>query len=340
MADHPQFKITPRLLSLLTAITELKAWIVSSTVDVPWLMALQRDTAARLAHSSTAIEGNPLSLGQVQGLSRGDKVQAEERSRHEVLNYFKALAWIEKESAGARFTEKKLFSLHRMITQGLMSQDQIGRYKSKQNLVVDGQGKAVYIPPKPAECARLTRELAAWMNQSHQADLHPLIVGAVAHHRMLSIHPFADGNGRVSRALGIWVLFTRRFDTRHLFAWDEYFEADRSQYYQKIQQARELDDDLTYWLEYTAQGLQSALEKTRDRITALQIKKKGFRFTVTAQQEQVLRFIREHGKVKSADIGNAFKCTRSRVNQVVKPLVDADILKREGETRATTYRVA
>lgn len=146
-----------------------------------------------------------------------------------------------------------------------------------------------------------------WINQSLKEKIHPAIAGALAH---------------------------------HLFAWDEYFEADREKYYQKIQQVRELDQDITYWLEYAAEGLVDALQKTEERITALQIQSKGLRLSVSARQEEVLRFIREKGKVKSTHIGKAFKLTRSRVNQLVKPLVEASILVREGKTRSTTYRIA
>ena len=339
MSYQPSYEITTRLLDLLTRAAELRLWIVNSTVDVPWLPALQKDTAARLAHSSTAIEGNSLSLNQVQLLAQGDAVHAQDKSKKEILDYLAALKWIEKQSLNRLMTEKKLLLLHKKITLNTLVQG-TGRYKIRPNRIVDGRGRTVYTPPPPEKARKMTLELIHWINQTSKSKIHPLMVSAIAHHRLLSIHPFADGNGRISRALGIWVLYTRGFDSRHLFAVDEYFEADRGRYYEKIQQARELDDDLTYWLEYVAAGIVDTLEKTKERIASLQIRHKNSKLVLTRRQEEVLRFIRERGKVNSAEIVKAFRLTRSRVNQLVKPLVEASVLIQEGATRATTYRIS
>ena len=340
MREEPRFRITSRLLDLITQATELRVWIAEAAVDVPWLLSLQKDTAARLAHSSTAIEGNPLSLDEVKLLAQGDPVFAQEKLKKEVLDYLRALKWIEKEAPNSLITEKKLLYLHKLITQNTLPKKEAGRYKTRPNRIVNAHGRTVYIPPVPGVVKKLTRNLLTWMNQNSNSKLHPIIVSAITHHRLVSIHPFMDGNGRVSRALALWVLYTRQFDTQHLFALDEFFEADRNRYYDKIQQVRELDHDMTYWLEYAAEGLVQTLEKTKERIHSLQIQNKDSRLRLSERQEQVLRFIRGRGKVKSSDIRNAFDLTRSRVNQVVKPLVDAGVIIQEGATRSTTYRIA
>jgi Fic family protein len=72
----PRFDISPRLLSLVTQAAEIRAWINSAVVDAPWLPILQRETSARLAHSSTAIEGNPLTLREVEVLARGEGIES------------------------------------------------------------------------------------------------------------------------------------------------------------------------------------------------------------------------------------------------------------------------
>jgi Fic family protein len=125
-----------------------------------------------------------------------------------------------------------------------------------------------------------------------------------------------------------------------LFALDEYFEQDRQLYYDKIQQARDLDDDLSYWLEYIAQGIVVALERTQKRILSLRIRAKFPRIVLTKRQEDVLRFLRDKGRAKTPDIQNAFKLTRSRINQILKPLLEAGLVKRQGQTRSTSYGLA
>ncbi len=337
---RPKFEITSELMGLLTLATELKAWITQAVVDVPWLPALQRDTAARLAHSSTAIEGNPLALPEVEALARGESTGTPEKAAQEVKNYLAAMRWIWNKKAGASVTEKDLLQLHVLLTAKVMESAQVGRYKTKPNRVIDHNGRTIYTPPGP-DCAKpLTQQLLSWISGAEAAKHHPVIVNGVAHHRLVSIHPFADGNGRIARALGVWLLYTRGFDTQHLFALDEFYEADRQRYYDKIQQARDLDDDLSFWLEYSAEGVVETLKKTRDRIVSLQVTAKAPKMRLTKRQEDVLRFLRDKGRAKAPDIEAAFGLTRSRVGQIVKPLVDAGLVIREGQTRATSYRLA
>jgi Fic family protein len=337
--DSPRFQISPELLRLLTQATELKAWIAQAVVDVPWLPALQRDTAARLAHSSTAIEGNPLALPDAQAFARGESTGAPEKAAREVKNYLTATRWVWNKKIDAAVTEKDLLHLHRLLTAGVLPAEQTGRYKTTSNRVIDHNGRTVYTPPGPDRAKSLTLELIAWINAPETDKLHPVIVNAIAHHRLVSIHPFADGNGRAARALGVWLLYTRGFDTQHLFALDEFYEADRQRYYDKIQQARELDGDLSFWLEYAAEGVVETLKRTRDRIASLQVTATAPRFRLTGRQEDVLRFLRDKGRAKSPDIEAAFRLSRARVGQIIKPLVEAGLVIREGQTRATTYRL-
>lgn len=336
---QPQFHISPELLRLVTSATELKAWINAAVVDVSWLPILQRETAARLAHSSTAIEGNPLTLPEVEALARGEEIGATAKDKQEILNAIAAMNWIWARKADAPIKESDLLHLHRILTRKVLIDEQSGHYKTRPNRIVDHRGITVYTPPQPAKAGPLTRELLEWINSIASETLHPIIAGAIAHHRFVSIHPFTDGNGRISRALAIWLLYSRGFDTHHLFALDEFFEQDRQRYYQKIQQARELDDDLSYWLEYVAEGLVETLNNVKERILGLRVTIKAPHIVLTKRQEDILRFLRDRGRVKSPDIEKAFSLTRARIGQIIKQLIESGIIIREGQTRATTYRL-
>lgn len=343
---RPAFSITPELLRLLTAAAELRVWIGQAAVDVAWLPALQRDTAQRLAHSSTSIEGNPLTLPEVEALARGEEIGAAAKAKHEVLNYLAAMRWIWGKRPGETggnaggIVESDLLKLHKLLTQKTIADEQSGHYKPRPNRVVDHMGRTIYTPPGPKDARPLTRALLAWVNSAEAGRLSSVVVNAIAHHRLVSIHPFADGNGRTARALGVWLLYTRGYDTHHLFALDEFYQQDRRRYYDKIQQVRDLDDDLTGWLEYVAEGTVETLKMTRNRIASLQVAAKTPKIILTRRQEDFLRFMRDSGRVKSPDLEKAFGLTRSRVAQVIKPLVVAGLIAREGRTRATTYRMA
>ncbi len=88
MSYQPEFRITPALLARVEAIAAVRERIQSATVQVAWIPALQKDTRARNAHSSTAIEGNPLTLEEVRQVeSRAELFPAASRARREVLNW-------------------------------------------------------------------------------------------------------------------------------------------------------------------------------------------------------------------------------------------------------------
>src|SRR5450432_1677056 len=97
MSYHPIYTIAPLLLSRVEQVAALRERILAAAVQVPWIPALQKDTRIRNAHSSTAIEGNPLTLEQVRAIEEGREIVAvPSRAQREVVNYFAALRHIEK----------------------------------------------------------------------------------------------------------------------------------------------------------------------------------------------------------------------------------------------------
>ena len=115
MSYHPQFTITSALLTRVEGIAALRERIQGAAVQVPWIPALQKDTRARNTHSSTAIEGNPLTLEEVRALEEGTTVAAPARARREVLNYFAALRHVEKQATKKRLMHEDIFRLHAII---------------------------------------------------------------------------------------------------------------------------------------------------------------------------------------------------------------------------------
>jgi Fic family protein len=224
--------------------------------------------------------------------------------------------------------------LHTYITRGLVSKEKLGRYKRKQNFVVDARGHTIYTPPSPGETKKLVQDLLRWVHSSR--TIHPVIVSAIFHHQIVSIHPFSDGNGRVARAASQWILYQRNFDPYQILALDDYYARDRKTYYEKIQQARELDYDLTYWIEYVAVGAVQAFEHVYNRLTAY-AHDKDAAIVITPRQEELLQLIREHEGIGSQIICRKLKINRARVHQLMVPLVNAGMVSKEGRARATRY---
>ncbi|HWY75167.1 MAG TPA: Fic family protein, partial [Verrucomicrobiae bacterium] len=255
MGYEPQFKITPLLLGRAEQIAALRERIQAATVQVPWIPALQKDARTRSTHSSTAIEGNPLTLEQVRAVAEGRAVPAiPSRARREVTNYFAGLQFIETKAAIPRITHEDIFILHRILAEKVMDQGMAGRYRTIQVKV------GTYIPPPPQDVSGLMFELLSWWN-NESVQLSPVLSSAILHYRFEAIHPFADGNGRSGRALALWELYRRGFDTHHIFSVDEFYWEDRARYYRELDAVRKAGEDLTHWLEYSAEGLLKTLER-------------------------------------------------------------------------------
>lgn len=330
MAYEPIFIITPRLLALVETVAALRERIQGAAVELSWIPALQKDSRSRTVHASTAIEGNPLTLEQVRALEEGRPLAASDRrSEREVLNYFAGLRYVEKHAARKTIQHEDVFELHRILADGVMDQGEAGRYRS---IAVRVGG---YTPPPAAEVSGLMFELLEWWNRK-AGELSPVLSSAVLHHRFESIHPFADGNGRTGRALALWELYRRGFDTHHIFSVDEYYWEDRPRYYEALDTVRRQGDDLTGWIEYCAEGLRQTLERAWLRIQSFNVQSPG-KLVLRPRQERLLQLLRDHGSMMPAELWAALKVSRQGAMDLLRPLLEAGLVEKVGGKKTGRY---
>jgi len=329
----PNYRISDYFLSCIEKITALQTEIRRSRIRLPALLQLQTEAFNRNVHSSTWIEGNQLSLRQVADVGQRKRVQADERQMREVENYIQVLHWIH-DHAEKGVSEKDLLRLHRLITRGLVDEPKSGQYRRIQNYVMDGRNVVVFQPPDASAVPKLIKELVDWVNQG--LETNAVIASAVFHHQFVTIHPFTDGNGRLARAASLWILYWKKYDPFHIVALDDYFARDREMYYMKIRQARELDYDLTYWLDYVAKGILETMDDVMRRIYQLSASP-AKPVAISAKQEVLIHFLKQNHGCGSKEIGEGLKINRARVNQLIAPLVKAGLVKVEGKARTTRY---
>jgi Fic family protein len=328
---QPQFVITSRLLSRIEEIASLREKVLAATVQVPWIPALQKDSRLRNAHSSTAIEGNPLTLEQVRALEEGRELPAATpRSKQEVLNYFAGLRFIEKHLHKSPLTHEDILKLNKVIAGAVMDQGTAGRYRT----IAVRVGK--YMPPPPGDISGLMRELLEWWNVAAPM-LSPVLTSAIVHYRFESIHPFADGNGRTGRALALWELYRRGFDTHHIFSVDEWFWADRPRYYAALDDTRKQGGDLTHWLEYNAEGLQVTLEKVWMRVQRLAAKSGRKKLVLRPRQEQLLQMLRDRKSMTPQEIWDGLGVSKQGALDLLRPLIKAGLVRRVGTNKTGRY---
>lgn len=333
MSYKPQFTVTPALMARVERIAALRERILAAAVDVAWIPAIQVDARARNAHSSTAIEGNPLTLEQVRAVDEGREVPAiADRARREVVNYLAGLRFIEKNAEKSVIEDEDILELHRIVAADVMDQGDAGRYRSIRVRV------GSYIAPRPEEVAVLMRELLEWWS-TEAADLSPVLSSAILHYRFEAIHPFADGNGRTGRALALWELYRRGFDTHHIFSVDEFYWEDRPRYYEALQAVRRQKEDLTSWLEYVAEGLELCLERVWMRIQQFAARSDGEKLTLRPRQEQLLQLLGDRGRLAPREIWDALGVSRQGAMDLINPLIEAGLVVREGTRKSGYYRI-
>lgn len=333
MPFNPTFQTTPHLLKVLEEIAGLHGRIQQATIGVAWVPALQKEAAIRQAHGSTAIEGNPLTLAEVKILAEGgDLPHAKPRAVQEVLNYLAALRFIEKAAKIESIKEKDVLKLHSIIGQkGALDRAPVGAFRNYGVRVGD------HVAPPAKDVPKLMRELLEWLNGPGRA--WPAVVGsAILHYQFELVHPFGDGNGRVGRALVTWELYRRQYDTHHIFATDEVLLDDRVSYYRAFHRAQLSAPDLTGWIEYIAESVEEALSRAWKRIEKISASFKGKQITLTPRQEKLISILRDAPR-SIAEIQNELGVGKSGAHFILKSLIEAGLIKREGGHKTGRYRI-
>jgi Fic family protein len=327
----PAYTITPLLLSRVEEVAALRERILAAAVQVPWIPALQKDTRIRNAHSSTAIEGNPLTLEQVRAIEEGREIPATaQRARREVANYFAGLRFVEKNAKADTITHAQVLKLHRIMAGDVMDQGKAGQYRDIRVKVGN------YIAPRSEDVKPMMSDLLEWWNKQ-AGKTSPLLSSAIVHHQFEIIHPFADGNGRAGRMLSLWELYRRGFDNHHIFSIDEFYWEDRPRYYAALENVREEEGDLTGWLEYSAEGLRVTLEKVWSRIQKLTARAGKAKLVLRPKQEQLLHLLREHKALTPREIWDALGVSKQGALDLLRPLIKAGLVRRIGTKKTGRY---
>jgi Fic family protein len=325
----PLYTITPALLSQVEQVAALRERILAAAVQVPWIPALQKDTRVRNAHSSTAIEGNPLTLEQVRAIEEGREIAATmPRPRREVNNYFAGLRFVEKNVRWTAITHAQVLKLHRIMAGEVMDQGQAGQYRTIRVKVGN------YIAPPPEQVRPMMSELLEWWNKQ---QLSPVLSSSIVHHQFEKIHPFADGNGRTGRMLSLWELYRRGFDNHHIFSIDEFYWENRPRYYAALEKVQRERDNLTSWLEYNAEGLRVTLESVWTRIQKLSAHAGKTKLVLRPKQEQLLHLLRERRALSPREIWDGIGVSKQGALDLLRPLMKAGLVRRIGTRKSGRY---
>lgn len=326
----PRFAVTPRVYTLLEQIGQAHEQLRSSLITVPWVPSLVRDAMARAAWGSTAIEGCTLSLAAIKGLLEGkDAAGYPDHHVRMARNYLDALSWLQKREKAKSVNEQDVLRLHAMIAEGAVDEGPIGAYRKTDVRA------GLYVCPPWRQVPQLTRDLLRWLNTSAHA-LPVVFSSALLHLRVVEIHPFRDGNGRLARALATWQLYRMGFDTLHVFALDDVLLEHRALYIKHLQRTQVEGQGMGGWLEFMAEAVLETLARVQKRVQSLGLAGTA-PLSLTVRQEKLLRLLRERGPLAIRDLARALRVTSPGAHYALKPLLQRGIVKRLGQHKTTRY---
>jgi len=274
MPFNPKYTITDKILNNLTAIAAAREVIEQSYIVPKWEAKLRRQALLHNTHSSTAIEGNKLSLEQVEALADGKDVIATNKDKQEVLNYIEALEKVPALAEKGKIKAADLLNIHRIITKNVMQNStDSGVFRNRQvfvgKRVFDGTSfkeEVEYMPPKTEEVPQLVEEFIDWLNLDKTRGINPVLSAGIVHYEIARIHPFIDGNGRTARLFATLILYLSDFDHRRIFALDDYYDRDRQAYYAALKTAQQNNGDITQWIGYFTTGVAYSVNAAREAV--------------------------------------------------------------------------
>lgn len=334
----PNYNYNNKIVNDLLEINSIRDFIVNAPLIVEMEISLKRDALLKSAHHSTAIEGNPLTLNQVDELAQGLKITAQKKAQQEVLNYLNVLRNLDEYSENGKITEKSVLKLHQDITHYTLEYTYLeGQYRTIPVYVVNKKGEVVFTPPPDNLVPIETQKFIEWIN-SDAKELNPVIAAGIIHYEFVRIHPFVDGNGRTARALAALFLYLNRFDTDRFFTLDEYYDNDMPAYYDALNSVDPETQDLTGWLEYFLEGFLISIIEIKDQILLFSPEKAtAKRIKLSEKQMKIIEYIHLNGQISNFEVQKLLNVSRQGAYKYLRSLMDLDLVEKKGGSRSTYY---
>lgn len=348
MLNTDTFLITPEILSLIARIDEFKgAWRALGTLAPERLSALRRVATIESIGSSTRIEGSKLSDREVERLLSNLEIKSfSTRDEQEVAGYAELMDLVFSSWQDIPFTENYLKQLHQILLR--YSEKDVrhrGQYKTNSNSVAafDENGVQIGIvfqTASPFDTPRLMTELMTWVQSERESRrLHPLLIVSVFVVVFLEVHPFQDGNGRLSRALTTLLLLQAGYAYAPYSSLESVVEMNKEAYYLALRQTQgTIRTEAPNWQPWLTFFLRSLAEQVR-RLEKKVEREKLILATLPELALQIVDLAREHGRVTIGEIVMLTGASRNTLKQHLRTLVERGYLNQHGAGRGVWYEL-
>ena len=346
---EPLITVGQDILQLIAEIDEFKGqWQALKTLSPERLQQLRKVATIESVGSSTRIEGAKLSDAQVETLlSNISSTSFNTRDEQEVAGYAEAMDLVFQAYEDLHLTENHIRQLHQTLLRHSTKDDRHrGSYKTLPNHVVakDADGReigVVFETATPFDTPREIEELVQWASKAFdESAMHPLLIIAVFKVVFLAVHPFQDGNGRLSRILTTLLLLRAGYEYVPYASLESIFEENKDLYYKALRRTQTtLNSDDPDWEPWLGFFLRCLKKQKANLAIKVEQQKTTSDNSLPLLSVQVLKLFEEHERLTIAQIVEITGANQNTLKVRLRELVNEGRIQRHGKARATWYTV-
>lgn len=329
-----------KLINLISQIDRFDAnWTTVERREGQSLKELKNIATVRSIGASNRIEGNKMSDEEVDALlQKMDITKLSDRDSQEVVGYFEALDLIVESFENISVTESNIKSLHNSLMKYSTKDEwHKGNYKVHSNVVEatfpDGKRQIVF---RTTEAGFATedamRRLTDWYNSENEA--HNLIKTALFVYDFLSIHPFQDGNGRISRLISTLLLLKNGYKWIQYVSFEHEIESRKNEYYQVLRtcQAQRPNENISVWVLFFFDCLKNIQSQLMNKLQT-----SGVETQLSAREKSILTLIQNRPNIQSGQIAEKLNIPAPTVKRILSDLIHKNLIEKQGSGRGVSY---
>lgn len=331
-----------KLINLISEIDRFDAnWTAIERKEGQILKELKSIATVRSVGASNRIEGNNMSDEEVDVLlQKIDITKLTDRDSQEVVGYFDVLDLISESYEKINLTESQIKSLHNsLLKYSVKDEWHKGSYKVHSNAVEasfpDGTRQIIF---QTTEAGLATenaiRQLLNWYNS--ETEVHPLIKVASFVYDFLSVHPFQDGNGRISRLISTLLLLKNGYKWIQYVSFEHEIENRKNEYYQVLRscQAQRPNEDVTVWIQFFL----SCLSNIQSQLMT-KLHKSGMETQLSPKGKSIFTIIQNRPNIQSGEIAEKLAIPAPTVKRILSDLLNKGLIEKQGSGRSVSYTI-
>ncbi len=330
------------LIGLISQIDRFDAsWTSIEKKEGQSLKQLKSIATVRSVGASTRIEGSKMSNEEVEVLLKEiDITKIEDRDSQEVVGYFETLDLISDSYNDIAINESSFKNLHNILLK--QSEKDVwhkGDYKQHSNAIEaklpDGTSQIIFKTTEPGFPTQdAMRLLIDWYH--NDKGTHPLVKCALFAYDFVSIHPFQDGNGRLSRLISTLLLLKHGYKWIQYVSFEHEIENRKTEYYRVLRncQAQRPNEDVSEWINFFFDALRNIQEQLMKKLET-----NGIETKLSPREKAILTFIGNNAGCKSGEIAKRLGIPSPTVKRILPELIDKNLIEKHGKGPGTNYSI-